>query len=62
LENKITGRESQGACHQDDLIGREPPVITSELQLVESHTVKRRLGLFEMAASLGVSQLKHRKF
>jgi hypothetical protein len=23
LENKITGRESQGACHQDEMIGGE---------------------------------------
>jgi hypothetical protein len=28
LENKITtGRESQGACRQDELIGGKPPVI-----------------------------------
>jgi hypothetical protein len=26
LENKITGRESQGACDQDELIGGKPPV------------------------------------
>jgi hypothetical protein len=25
LENKITGRESQGACRQDELIGGKPP-------------------------------------
>jgi hypothetical protein len=24
LENKITGRESQGACRQDELIGGKP--------------------------------------
>jgi hypothetical protein len=27
LENKITGRESQGACRQDELIGGKLPVI-----------------------------------
>jgi hypothetical protein len=27
LENKITGRESQGVCRQDELIGGKPPVI-----------------------------------
>jgi hypothetical protein len=27
LENKITGRESQGACRQDELIGGKPPVV-----------------------------------
>jgi hypothetical protein len=27
LENEITGRESQGACHQDVLIGSKPPVL-----------------------------------
>jgi hypothetical protein len=27
LENKITGREPQGACRQDELIGRKPPVV-----------------------------------
>jgi hypothetical protein len=27
LENKITGRESQGACRQDELIGDKPPII-----------------------------------
>jgi hypothetical protein len=27
LENEITGRESQGACHQDELIGGIPPVV-----------------------------------
>jgi hypothetical protein len=27
LENKITGRETQGACRQDDLIGVGSPVI-----------------------------------
>jgi hypothetical protein len=27
LENKITGRESQGACCQDKLIGGKPPVV-----------------------------------
>jgi hypothetical protein len=27
LENKITGRGSQGACRQDELIGGEPPVV-----------------------------------
>jgi hypothetical protein len=27
LENKITGRESQGASHQEELIGGKPPVI-----------------------------------
>jgi hypothetical protein len=27
LENKITGRESQGACRQDELIGGRPGVI-----------------------------------
>jgi hypothetical protein len=26
LENKITGRESQGACRQDELIAGKPPV------------------------------------
>jgi hypothetical protein len=24
---KITGRESQGTCHQDKLIGGKPPVV-----------------------------------
>jgi hypothetical protein len=24
---KITGRESQGACRQDELIGGKPPVV-----------------------------------
>jgi hypothetical protein len=27
LENKITDRGSQGACHQDELIGGKPPVV-----------------------------------
>jgi hypothetical protein len=27
LENKITARDSQEACHQDKLIGGKPPVI-----------------------------------
>jgi hypothetical protein len=27
LENKITGRESRGACRQDELIGGKPPVV-----------------------------------
>jgi hypothetical protein len=27
LENKITGREAQGACRQDKLIGGKPPVV-----------------------------------
>jgi hypothetical protein len=27
FEKKITGRESQGVCHQDELIGGKPPVI-----------------------------------
>jgi hypothetical protein len=27
LENKITGREFQGACRQDELIGGKPPVV-----------------------------------
>jgi hypothetical protein len=27
LENKITGRESQGACRQGELIGSKPPVV-----------------------------------
>jgi hypothetical protein len=27
LENKITGRESQGVCRQDELIGGKPPVV-----------------------------------
>jgi hypothetical protein len=27
LENEITGRESQGACRQDELIGGKPPVV-----------------------------------
>jgi hypothetical protein len=27
LENKITGRESLGACRQDELIGGKPPVV-----------------------------------
>jgi hypothetical protein len=26
FENKITGRESQGDCRQDELIGGKPPV------------------------------------
>jgi hypothetical protein len=26
FENKVTGRESQGACLQDELIGGKPPV------------------------------------
>jgi hypothetical protein len=26
-ENKITGRESQGACRQDELIGTTPPIV-----------------------------------
>jgi hypothetical protein len=33
LENKITGRESQVACHQDELIGGEPSVIKLTLTL-----------------------------
>jgi hypothetical protein len=24
---KITGRQSRGACHQDELIGDKPPVV-----------------------------------
>jgi hypothetical protein len=28
LENKITGREPQGACCQDEMIGGKPPVET----------------------------------
>jgi hypothetical protein len=27
LENKITGRESRGACRQDELIGGKSPVL-----------------------------------
>jgi hypothetical protein len=27
LDNKITGRQSQGACRQDELIGGKPPVV-----------------------------------
>jgi hypothetical protein len=27
LENKITGRESEGTCRQDELIGGNPPVV-----------------------------------
>jgi hypothetical protein len=27
LQNKISGRESQGACGQDELIGDKPPVV-----------------------------------
>jgi hypothetical protein len=27
LENKNTGRESQGVCRQDELIGGKPPFI-----------------------------------
>jgi hypothetical protein len=27
MKNKITGRESQGACRQDELIGGKPPVV-----------------------------------
>jgi hypothetical protein len=26
-KNKITGRESQGACRQDELIGGKPPIV-----------------------------------
>jgi hypothetical protein len=26
LRKKIAGRESQGACHQNELMGGEPPV------------------------------------
>jgi hypothetical protein len=27
IENKITGRESQEACCQDEVIGGKPPVV-----------------------------------
>jgi hypothetical protein len=27
VEEKIAGRESQGACRQDELIGGKPPVV-----------------------------------
>jgi hypothetical protein len=27
LENKIIGRESHGACRQDEMIGAKPPVV-----------------------------------
>jgi hypothetical protein len=27
VEKKISGRESQGAWHQDELIGGKPPVV-----------------------------------
>jgi hypothetical protein len=27
LKKEITGRESQGACRQDELIGGKPPVV-----------------------------------
>jgi hypothetical protein len=27
LENKITGREAQEACRQEELIGGKPPVV-----------------------------------
>jgi hypothetical protein len=27
LENKITGRETQEACRQDEVIGGKPPVV-----------------------------------
>jgi hypothetical protein len=27
LMKKITGRESQGICHQDELFGCKPPVV-----------------------------------
>jgi hypothetical protein len=26
-EKKIVGRESEGACHQDELIGGKPPIV-----------------------------------
>jgi hypothetical protein len=29
LETKMSGRESQGACRQDEVIGGKPPVIKS---------------------------------
>jgi hypothetical protein len=27
LENKNSGRDSEGACRQDELIGAKPPVV-----------------------------------
>jgi hypothetical protein len=27
LDNKVTGRESQGACRQEELIGDKPPFV-----------------------------------
>jgi hypothetical protein len=34
-EGKITGHEFRGACRQDELIGRKPPVVKySEFELI----------------------------
>jgi hypothetical protein len=32
-EIKVTGRESQGACHKDEMIGGKPPVVKITLPL-----------------------------
>jgi hypothetical protein len=36
LENKITGRQSQGVCRQDEIIGGKPPIVK---YLTHSHAV-----------------------
>jgi hypothetical protein len=36
LEKKMSGRESQEAWRQDELIGGKPPVVTLTLALVDS--------------------------
>jgi hypothetical protein len=43
LENEITGRESQWACRQDELIGGKPPVVT-QLSKSDQIRIERVLG------------------
>jgi hypothetical protein len=39
---KITGHESQGACHQDELIGGKLPVVKFLMVMTVSTTIKRK--------------------
>jgi hypothetical protein len=43
VEKKITGRESQWACRQDELIGGKPPVVTQKTPLTHVLTASRTM-------------------
>jgi hypothetical protein len=45
LENKITGRESQGACRQDELIGGKPPVVVQVCHNSDQRGLRHELSL-----------------